>query len=70
MQNEYVLWGVKIDAPDWAEEILWVTTDAELWRSKLDDAKQWATSEGYDRFRTKLFTDADVPQFGRNVLNV
>jgi hypothetical protein len=70
MNNDYVLWGTKVGAPEWHEEILWVTQDAKLWAERIAHAKEWATSQGYDRLRTKVFGDSDVPQFGRNVLNV
>lgn len=52
-----VLWGVRIGRPDWDEEIL--TTHAE----RIDDAKSWATAQGFDRFRVVDIDLSRPPNF-------
>ena len=57
IKEEKVLWGVKKGEPDWAEQI--ITTNA----SKFEEAKKWATENGFDRFRISEFNMGDKPDF-------
>lgn len=61
MLDEFVLYGTKVGAEKWQEQIIWVTTDGDRWARELEQAKAWAISEGFDRLRTKVYSDKDLP---------
>lgn len=60
--TEYVLWAVKRGDEDWQEQI--ITTC----RERRDAAKQWATQNGFDRFR-ECEVNLDTPPDFRSTLN-
>jgi hypothetical protein len=51
-----ILWAVKIGDPDYLEQV--ITEDEK----KIDAAKQWATNNGFDRFRIAEI-DSEKPDF-------
>ena len=57
MENETILWAVKIGEPDYNEQI--ITTNA----SQIEKAKQWATANKYNRFRIQTYTAYEKPNF-------
>lgn len=54
MKLDTILWGTRIGAPDWEEEI--ITTRAD----RIEQAKQWAQANGFDRLRVATI-DVDAP---------
>lgn len=58
MQKTYtILWAVKIGDPDWAEQVI---TQRSY---KIEEAKQWATENGFDRFRVSTLDMTEKPDF-------
>lgn len=54
----YTLWGTKIGAEDWQEDVITFTTDPK----RIEAAKQWALANGFDRLR--VATDSgEKPDF-------
>lgn len=51
--NYTILYGVRIGAPSWSEEVL--TEDP----AKIEEAQAWATANGFDRFRVSRITETD-----------
>ena len=62
MKTAYVLWGTKKEDKDWQEQTIVETTD----KQKLEQARAWATANGFNRFRT-LTWDGDAPDFVKAV---
>ena len=56
-----MLWAVKTGNEDWEEEI--ITTDEE----RIPAAKQWATENGFDRFRIADYRDGEKPDFAKTL---
>lgn len=52
-----VLWAVKKGEPDWNEQII---TEKE---ERIEDAKKWATQNGFDRFRIATIDLKEKPDF-------
>lgn len=61
--RETILWGVKIGAEDWEEQLIVSTTNVE----RLAKARQWAIANGFDRLRESSFTPGERPNFGKRV---
>jgi len=58
MQKIYtILWAVKIGDPDWAEQVI---TQRSY---KIEEAKQWATNNGFDRLRVSTLDMTEKPNF-------
>ena len=55
---EYTLWAHKIGQEEWAEDVITSTTDVV----HLENAKIWATANGFDRLRVIKF-DFEKPDF-------
>jgi len=62
--TETILWGVRVGAPDWDEEIL--TTKPE----HIEPVKEWAARNGFDRFRVARIDLSVPPDFGKSMLNI
>lgn len=60
---EKVLWAVKKGEPDWKEEII---TNKE---ENIEAAKNWAKSNGFDRFRESIVTD-EAPEFNKSLFDL
>jgi hypothetical protein len=60
MQPETILYGIREGAEDWQEEI--ITTDP----AKLEDARNWAEANGFDRFRVWTW-DGSAPDFAKTI---
>ena len=60
---EYVLWGRKPDAPEWASQVLAEVKDQEA----LEQAKKHATEQGYVSLRVLEYR-GEAPDF-TNVFN-
>lgn len=58
-----VLWGVKKGEPDWKEQII---TEQE---ERIEDAKKWATANGFDRFRIQTIDLTTPPDFKKTFKN-
>jgi len=57
-----ILWGVRVGAEAWQEEI--ITTNG----AAIDAAKAWATANGFDRFRVASFADEpEAPDFAATI---
>jgi hypothetical protein len=52
-----ILWAVKKGDPDWKEQII---TEKE---ERIEDAKKWATENGFDRFRIQMVDLSTPPDF-------
>ena len=52
-----ILWAVKIGEPSWAEQVITERSD------KIEEAKQWATKNGFDRFRVSTLDMTEKPNF-------
>ncbi len=59
MDKIYVLWGVKIDNPDWMEEVI----IEGLEENEVENAKTWALSNGFNRLRMAIYEIGDKPNF-------
>ena len=59
---DVILYAVKVGNEDWQEELI-TTADASD-KEKLSNAKAWAESQGFDRFRVAAF-DGSAPDFTR-----
>lgn len=57
----YVLWGTRINNPDWREEI--ITEKSEENKHMIEDAKTWALSHGFNRLRVAVYEVGDKPDF-------
>ena len=62
MKPETVLYGVRVGAEDWQEEI--ITTNPEA----IEQASAWAVANGFDRLRVAVIS-LDAPPDFRNVVN-
>lgn len=60
---EYVLWGVKIGEPSWAEDILFVDKEEIKLNKSLKDLLK---SKGYDRLRIAKINLSEKPNFFEN----
>lgn len=60
---EYVLWGVKIGEPSWAEDILFVDKEEIKLNKSLKD---FFKSKGYDRLRIAKIDLSEKPNFFEN----
>lgn len=60
---EYVLWGVKIGEPSWAEDILFVDKEEIKLNKSLKD---FFKSKGYDRLRIAKINLSEKPNFFEN----
>lgn len=61
--TERRLYAVRKGDPDWAEVLI---TEVE---ERIPDARKWAESNGYDRFRIATFEQGEPVTFGANVVN-
>jgi DNA repair protein RadC len=52
-----VLFAVRVGKPDWAEELI---TENE---SRIEEAKEWAKNNGFDRFRIAEIDMSEKPKF-------
>lgn len=55
--KETILWGVKVGDEDWQEQI--ITTD----ENQIEAAKEWASNNGFDRFRVAKIDLGVKPDF-------
>jgi len=55
--SETILWGVKVGDPDWQEVLITNNPD------KIDAARQWALSNGFDRLRVASIDMSSRPDF-------
>jgi hypothetical protein len=58
---ETTLYAVRNGNEEWQEEVITSTNDA----AKLAAARNWATANGFGRFREANFSLGDVAAFGR-----
>ena len=58
MTNNRVLWGTKKGAPNWQEEVMIETDDADT----LELVRILAEKDGFDRFRVQIL-DGKAPDF-------
>jgi hypothetical protein len=58
---ETTLYAVRNGNEEWQEEVITSTNDA----AKLAAARNWATANGFGRFREVNFSLGDVAAFGR-----
>ena len=56
IKTTQILWACKVGSPDWDEQV--ITTQS----NKFEEAKKWATANGFDRFRIAN-TDESPPDF-------
>ncbi len=59
--KQQMLWAVKVGDEDWQEQI--ITTEA----SRIEAAKEWATKNGFNRFRVSDYSDGEKPNFAKTV---
>lgn len=59
--KEKILWAVKIGDPDYMEQI--ITTN----ESQFKEARAWAESNGFDRFRVAEIDLATPPDFTKTI---
>ncbi len=60
--NEKALFGTRIGAEDWQEELL---TEVE---SRFEDAKKWAAANGFDPKKFRVVTvDGSIPDFTKTL---
>lgn len=62
--TEYVLWAVPVGDPDWYEAV--ITTAPTANDPKFAKAREWATANGFDRFRLARM-DGVAPNFAATV---
>lgn len=63
--KELVLWGHKSTEESWKEDV--ITTAKPGDNSKLQKAKAWAKTQGYDSFRVQVLDLEELPNFVRCV---
>ena len=63
-----VLFGVKVGAEDWQEEVLTEVDDG--YKIDMVAAEELAAKLGYDRLRVAEIDLSAPPEFGANVLNI
>jgi hypothetical protein len=61
---ETTLYAVRNGNEEWQEEVITSTNDA----AKLAAARNWATANGFGRFREVKFSLGDVAAFGRSAV--
>lgn len=61
MNTETVLYGLRVGAEDWQEEL--ITTNP----LKIEEATAWAKTQGFDRFRVAHIDLSQKPDFGKTV---
>jgi len=59
--NDFILWGVREGRPDWDEEI--ITTN----KARKEEAKRWARTQGFDRFREANIDMTVKPDFKKAI---
>jgi len=55
--SETILWAVKVGEPDWKEVLITNNPD------KIDEARKWASENGFDRFRVASVDMSSRPDF-------
>lgn len=61
MNTEYTLWGTRKGNADWQEEVITSTSD----KARLEKARAWAVSNGFDRLRVSTFGGNDATEVQR-----
>jgi hypothetical protein len=61
--TETLLYGCKIDQPDYMEEILYQCKGYTNKEELLNKGKQWADQNGYNRLRIKEINLSQKPNF-------
>lgn len=61
MENETILYGVKVGDPDYAEVILSSVP------ANFERVKRWATRDGFDRFRIAEINLSEKPDFTKTI---
>lgn len=61
MKNEQILWAVKIGDEDWQEQIISTNPDS------FTQAKAWAKSNGFNRFRVSTLDLSETPDFTKTI---
>jgi len=55
----YVLWGVRVNDPDWMEEVIAEGSK----ENEVENVKTWALSNGFNRLRMAIYEIGDKPDF-------
>tara|TARA_B110000046_G_scaffold91653_1_gene99632 strand:+ start:269 stop:478 length:210 start_codon:yes stop_codon:yes gene_type:complete len=58
MKTEYILYGLKLNEPDYLESIIYTSFN----RNEIDKVKTLAIKKGYVKFRVATF-NGEVPNF-------
>jgi hypothetical protein len=67
MKNEYVLYATRIGDEDWQEALITTADVTPEGLAKLEKAKVWAKSNGFDRIRVTTFMPGEKPDFSKAV---
>lgn len=65
--TETVLWGVKKEAPDYAEEVLYQCKGYVNQDEILKKGQEWADKNGYDRLRLVTLNLSTPPNFIKSI---
>lgn len=63
---ETLLYGCKIGQPDYMEEVLHACKGYVNKEKLMEQGKQWAEANGYDRLRVHVVDLSTPPDFGQN----
>ena len=63
--KRHILWAIPKGQPEYRERLICDTSE----RANLLTAREWATANGYDRFRVSQYdtNDTTTPDFGATV---
>jgi hypothetical protein len=59
MKTEYILYGLKLNEPDYMEEVIFTSYNP----TDIAKAKKLAIKKGYVNFRVATFKMGDMPNF-------
>lgn len=65
--KETILWGCKVDEPDYMEEVLYSRRGYVNKKSLMEAGEEWAKQNGYDRLRIAVIDPSTPPNFGETV---
>jgi len=65
--TETLLYGCKINAPKYMEEILYQCKGYTNKKELMEKGKQWAEKNGYDRLRISVIDLTQKPNFTKTI---
>lgn len=65
--TETLLYGCKINAPKYMEEILYQCKGYTNEKELIEKGKQWAEKNGYDRLRISVIDLTQKPDFTKTI---